>query len=329
MDIRLLPLLFLVLLAACERNHATIVHRSAPYMGTTVEITVVAGSTDEGERAISEGFSEVARMELMFSSYRQDSDLARVNAAAGHGPVPVPRPFVELLEKAKKVAEVSDGAFNPLVGPAVKLWGIPEAPQVPSREELERLLPLTALGGLSVSAADGTVALSRPGMALGLGGIAKGYTAERVAARLRERGIGAGIVAVAGDIRTFGTRPDGQPWRIGVRRPRAGAEPAAVLEMGDGAVSTSGDYERYFELGGVRYHHILDPRTLWPARSGTAGVTVLAPDAATADGLATALFVMGPQAGLQLVQRLPGVEALYIAEDGTQSASAGWPGGGS
>jgi thiamine biosynthesis lipoprotein len=295
------------------------------HMGTTVEITVVARDKAAGEAAIAEGFAEVERLEQVFSSYRADSELSSINARSGRGPVAASGDMVDLVGRAVAIARETGGAFNPLMGPAIKLWGIPEHPRVPSDAELERLRPLVEVGGVTVAPRDGTLTLARPGMALGLGGIAKGYTADRVAALLKARGIGAGIVAVAGDLRVFGTRPDGRPWRVGVRHPRRADRPMAALLLTDAAVSTSGDYERFFEVDGKRYHHILDPRTLKPAAE-TVAVTVLARDGTTADGLATALFVMGPEAGLKLVERLQGVEALFAAPDGKVTASSGWPG---
>jgi thiamine biosynthesis lipoprotein len=294
-------------------------------MGTTVELTVVAPTPEAGEAALKAGFAEVARMEQVFSSYRTDSELAAVNARAGSGATPASADFVTLLGRSLAVAKDTGGAFNPLMGPVIKLWGIPEAPRVPSDDELAALAPRVDPEGLVVDSAAGTVALARAGMALGFGGIAKGYTADRVTALLKARGIRAGIVAVAGDIRTFGRRPDGRPWRIGVRHPRDPERSLVTLELTDAAVSTSGDYERYFEVDGRRYHHILDPRTLRPAE-GAVSVTVLAPDGTTADGLSTALFVMGAKAGREAVEARPGVEALFVAPGGSVTASSGWPG---
>jgi len=295
-------------------------------MGTTVAITVVAPTDAEGYRALEAGFAEVAHMDAVFSNYRQDSDLARVNRQAGKGPATVPEVFVDLTRRSLDMVRISGGAFNPLVEPAVKLWGIPQTPRVPTEAQLAVLRHLTDPANVRVTA--DSVELVHPGMSIGFGAIAKGYTADRVTALLRARGIRAGIVAVAGDVRAFGHRPDGAPWHIGVRPPRGDgpdAQPLDTLEMTDGAVSTSGDYERFFEIDGVRYHHILDPRTLWPSK-GVRSVTVRAPDGATADGLATALFVIGPDAGVPLAESLPGVSALFVDQAGRVIASRGWPG---
>jgi len=317
----------LVGLTACQPDSPKIVHRSELHMGTTVTITVVAADSNKAQSALDLGFAEVAAMEAIFSSYRTDSDLARVNAAAGDTPVTVPEPFIALLEHARTVAWQSHGAFNPLVGPAIKRWGIPEAPRVPSDTELAELRSLLDLSEIHINPIHGEVYLARPGMALGLGGIAKGFSADRVVARLKEYGILAGIVAVAGDVTTFGQRPDGAPWRIGVRNPKGGDAPLRQLALSDGAVSTSGDYERFFELDGVRYHHILDPRTLHPARAGLTAVSVIAPSGVLADGYATALFVMGSRAGVALVEQLDGVEALFVTDTGAVITTGGWPDG--
>lgn len=321
------PLVGLVIgLWGCQQGSPKIVHRSELHMGTTVTITVVARE-DEAKYALDMGFAEVAAMEAVFSSYRADSHLSKVNTAAGDEPVLVPESFIVLLKHALLVARQSGGAFNPLVGPAVKRWGIPEAPRVPSDAELNALHSLLDLAEVHINPIRGTVYLSRPGMALGLGGIAKGFTADRVVVRLKEHGINGGIVAVAGDVTTFGLRPDGTPWRIGVRNPQGGDAPLRQLALTDGAVSTSGDYERFFELDGVRYHHILDPRTLRPARVGLTAVSVLAPSGVLADGYATALFVMGPKAGLALAEHLEGIEALFVADTGAIISTSGWPDG--
>jgi len=324
---RIAPRVALALLAvasACAHHGDTIVTRSAPHMGTVVTLTVAARDESTGVHAIERAFAEIARLEQMLSSYRPASDLNRLNAQAGTGPVRVPRELSELTFAAAAIAAQTAGAFNPLMGPAIKLWGIPHDPHVPSPGELRALLPLIELTGLGVRPKQATIALALPGMALGLGGIAKGYTADRVVGLLQAEGMHGGVVEISGDVRTFGLGPGRRPWRVGVRDPRGSRAPLVVMEITDGAVSTSGDYERFFELEGVRYHHILDPRTLMPAR-GLISVTVLAPRAIDADALATAVLVMGAVEGLALVERSAGIEALLIDRDQQRLVSTGWP----
>lgn len=298
-------------------------------MGTIVTLTVVAADESAGEEAIAKGFSEVARLEQLFSSYRSDSDLSRLNSQAGAGPVAVAAELAQLVFTARVLAEQTGGAFNPLMGPVIKAWGIPHNPSVPSPSELALLRPLIDLDGLSVDREQNTIALSRPGMAIGLGGIAKGYTADRVVELLERLAMSGGVVEISGDVRVFGRRPDGRPWRIAVRNPGASNpphadQPLAVVQMNAGAISTSGDYERFFELDGVRYHHIFDPTTLKPAR-GVVSVTLMADSAVRADALATAVLVMGVQRGMAFVEGEDALEALMLPADGGLLASSGWP----
>ncbi len=315
------------LLLSCDTNLPQILHRTELHMGTRVTLTVVAPRS-KGDELLQAGFAEVARMEALFSSYRTDSVLAQVNRGAGAAPVAVPPEFIQLTQMARSLIRTTGGAFNPLVGPAIKAWGIPEQPQIPDPQVLAHMVVLTRPEGLLVDPQAATVALTLPGMALGLGGIAKGFTADRVAHLLQQRGVTAGMVAMAGDVRVWGRRPDGGPWRLGVRDPSGNRPPLVRLALTAGAVSTSGNYERYFERDGVRYHHILDPRTLRPSR-GLTSVTVWIDGsdmpATTADGLATGLFVMGLQAGRTLVASLPNTEALWVDDAGQVTRSDGWP----
>lgn len=293
-------------------------------MGTVVTLTVVAADQSSGDAAIQKGFSEIARLEQLFSSYRSDSDLSRLNAQAGAGPVAVAAELVDLVSVARVVAAQTGGAFNPLMGPVIKAWGIPHNPSVPSPDLLLSLRPLIDLDAMSVDGEHMTITLARPAMALGLGGIAKGYTADRVVAVLERLGMSGGVVEISGDVRVFGCKPDGLPWNIAVRDPKDGTKPLAVVEMKAGAISTSGDYERFFELDGVRYHHILDPNTLAPAR-GVVSVSLVASSAVRADALATAVLVMGERRGMALVDRTDTLEALMLLADGRLVASRGWP----
>ncbi|MBI4514801.1 MAG: FAD:protein FMN transferase [Deltaproteobacteria bacterium] len=319
--------LLLSLMAACARNPGeVVVRRSQPHMGTVVTLTVAIDDEAVAERAIASGFAEVSRLDQLLSNYKSTSDLSRLNAQAGTGPVSVAPELFEVTRAAVQIATRSGGAFNPLLQPVIKLWGIPEHPRVPSAAELEALRPLTDLRGLVLSEDQRTIALAQPGMALGLGGVGKGYTADRVAEVLEQSGARGGVAAIGGDIRVFGKHPDDRPWRIAVRPPQADTPPLAVVELSRGAVSTSGDYERYFEVDGVRYHHIIDPRSLMPAQ-GAASVTVLAPTATEADGLATAVLVMSPAEGVALVERSAHSAALILDQDRRRLASSRWPAG--
>jgi len=290
------------------------VKRAQFLMGTLVELTAVAPSDALAQAALTAGFQEIRRLETMLSTWIESSELSRVNQSAGREPVGVSGETFELLRRAMEFAEYTEGAFNIAIGPAVRLWNIPEAPRIPSAMELEVAAQNVDYHRIHLDQTRRAVFLEKPGMRIDIGGIGKGFAAEKAAAVMRETGANGGLVAVAGDFRVFGRRADGTTWPIGIQHPREPGKLLATLDATDEAISTSGDYERYFIKDGVRYHHILDPKTLQPARL-CQSVTIIAPDATTADALATGVFVMGPVRGLALVERL-GLGAVIVDAQG-------------
>jgi thiamine biosynthesis lipoprotein len=294
-----------------------IVREARPLMGTVFRITVASRAVARPAvaAAVEEGFGEVARLEQVMSEWRDGTELSSVNRAAGASPVRVCAETFEVLERARHFSETSGGAFDVTFNALWGLWDFRRTPPVlPDPAEVARRLPLIDHRKLRLDAAARTAFLEQRGMRIGLGGIAKGYAVDRVCELLRRRGLADHIVAGGGDVRTAGSR-GGQPWRVAIQHPR---EPGAMftMEAGEGlAVSTSGDYERYFIIGGRRYHHIMDPRTGSPAR-GLISATVIAPTAMDSDAMATAVFVLGAPRGLDLASRTPGVEALVVDDDG-------------
>jgi len=283
-------------------------------MGTLVELTAVAPGDVIAQAALTAGFQEIRRLENMLSTWIETSELSRINQAAGLEPIGVSAETFDLLRRALEVAEYTEGGFNIAIGPAVRLWNIPEAPRIPSAMELEIAAQYVDYRRIHLDQTRRTVFLEKPGMRIDIGGIGKGFAAEKAAAVMRENGAKGGLVAVAGDFRVFGRRADGTAWPLGIQHPREPGKVLAMLDVTDEAVSTSGDYERYFLKDGVRYHHILDPQTLQPARL-CQSVTIIAPDATTADALATGVFVMGPARGMALVERL-GLGAVIVDAQG-------------
>ena len=207
------------------------------------------------------------------------------------------------------------------VGPAVRLWSVTEARHIPTRDELEKIKPLIDPGDVVLDPVRQTVFLKKKGMVLDPGGIAKGYAAEKVAILLKQAGIASGIVAMAGDLRLFGKKPDGKAWTVGIKNPRRPGEALATMELTDQSVSTSGDYERFFIREGIRYHHLLDPKTLQPARK-CQSVTVVSSDGTATDALTKGIFVLGPEKGLALAESLPGVGAVIVDSEGKVSVSS-------
>ena len=295
-------------------------------MGTrwVVKAVPAPGATPEATAtALAAALDEVARVEAVMSEWRPESPVSALNAAAGGPAIEVPAELFALLERAVDLGRRTDGAFDVTWKGMGRLWDLgAEEFAPPADAEIEAARQRVDYRLLEL--ADGRARLPRADMAVGLGGIAKGYGVDRAGAVLGERGVTDFVVDGGGDLLVRGTR-GGRPWRVGIRDPRgAPADLLTVVETTAGAVVTSGDYERFREVDGVRYHHIIDPRTGRPA-PGCQQVTVVAPSAETADALATGLFVLGPSAGLAVVEELAGVEALIVDAQGRLHPSSGFP----
>jgi thiamine biosynthesis lipoprotein len=263
--------------------------------------------------------NELAELESLISSWKPGSDTARVNEAAGTGPVQVGHDLVELLNHSLDWTEKTGGAFDVTGGPLFELWEqARERGRLPSGREVKTGLTLT--GGRYVEVEDHSVFLQHSGMKLGFGAIGKGFAADRLAATLEAKGFTNFLIDAGGDLLVRGRCGD-RSWQVAVRHPRE-QDFLARLEATDCAVATSGDYQRFFAVEGKRYSHIVDLRTGWPATHLT-GVTVIAGSATDADALATALFVMEPTEGIALIESLPKVEAILVGEDGNLTLSGG------
>jgi thiamine biosynthesis lipoprotein len=272
------------------------------------------------ERAARAAVAEARRIEAKYSRYRAQSVVSEINREAGRGPVVIDGETEHLIRAALELWKATGGRFDPTVGVLRRVWDFKRA-QVPSPEDVAALLSLVDARALALR--NGTVALGRLGMELDLGGVGKEYAADRVAERLREEGVASAVINFLGDVRTLGRRGDGRPWRVGVQDPRDRSRCRLVVRVGaEAGVATSGDYERGFERDGVRYHHLLDATTGWPAR-GLASVTVVAPTAFDAGRLATAAFLLGPSAGRALLEGAAGVEGAMITEAGDLLATSG------
>jgi FAD:protein FMN transferase len=291
--------------------------RQIGIMDTVVTVRVYAPSHQEGDRVIQDIFAFMEELEGELSRHIPGSPVDQVNDNAGRAPVTVPQSVMDVVQRALDLGRQTGGAFDITVAPLVDLWAIgTEKARVPTEGELKERLAYVDYTRVQVDAAARRIFLPEEGMALDLGGVAKGYIVDRSIAALKEQGIDSAYLDAGGDIRVLGSKPDGTPWRIGIRHPRDRNGVFAVLPLGpDLAVVTSGDYQRYFDEEGRRYHHILDPETGYPARKGLASVTVIASDTMTADILSTAFFVLGAQKSLAIVEEMPGVEAVFITED--------------
>ena len=277
------------------------------------EIRLAAADAAAAQRAAEDAIADVLRIEAKYSRYRDDSVTSRVNAAAGKAAVIVDDETHALLEYAGQCYAQSGGLFDITSGVLRRAWNFRrDPPAIPSREEIARLLPL--IGWRDVEWSDRSVRLPRAGMEIDFGGIGKEYAADRAATILRSRGMRHGLANLGGDIRAIGPQPDGTPWRAGIRHPRLADAAIAAFDLAEGALATSGDYERYFDLDGKRYCHILDPRTGMPVTHWQS-VSVAGPLCVVAGSCATIAMLRGESAPAFLDAQ--GLAWLGVAADGT------------
>ena len=318
--------LAMTLVAGCLKIQPTsppvVSKRIQMHMGTLVTVTAVASDKNVGDGAVQAAFDEIKRLEQLLSTWRSNSELSQVNAEAGRRPVQVSRETLQLIIRALDIAELTHGGFNIALGPAIEAWSVTERQHIPEKEELGRLKPLVDWTRIQINRQERTIYLPHKGMRIDVGGIGKGYAADRAVEQMKQAGAIGGVVALSGDIKTFGIFPGRSGFPVGIRHPRQEGVLIAMIDLMDEAISTAGDYERFFERDGIRYHHILDPQTLWPARI-CQSVTVIAKEGTVADGLDTGIFVLGPEQGMALVERLPNVEAIIIDDKGKMTVSSG------
>lgn len=276
------------------------------------ELQLHCDDAEKAHDAAGRAIAEVARIEAKYSRYRSDSLLSRINAAAGGDAVAIDGETERLLEYADACYRQSDGLFDATSGVLRRAWHF-DVPRVPSDEELAPLRRL--VGWDRVERAPGSVRLAQHGMELDFGGFGKEYAVDCAARVLREAGITSAVVNLAGDVAVLGEQPGGAPWRVGIRHPRRADAVAATLPISSGALATSGDYERFIEMDGIRHCHILDPRTGRSAR-GFQSVSVLAPSCLIAGSATTIAMLKGREAGVAWL-RTTGLRYVAVCEDGS------------
>jgi thiamine biosynthesis lipoprotein len=282
-------------------------------MGTRIHAEAWSEDEAAARVVLSAVMAEMQRMDRTYSPYREDSELSRVNAQAASGWVEISSEFLDILQKSQYASQISGGAFDITYASAGRYYDYRNGDR-PDAERLTAAARDINYRYVEIDPELPAVRFARNGVYVDLGGIAKGYAVDRGIAIMQRAGIEHGALTAGGDSRIIGDRL-GKPWTVGVRDPRDETEMVAVLPLTDTAVSTSGDYERFFEEDGVRYHHILDPTTGDSARDSWS-VTVLGPEAAFTDALSTSVFVLGVEKGLQLIDRLPGIDAIVIDANG-------------
>ena len=307
-----------------EMREARSVSAARLAMGSTLALTSWSADERAAKAAFDEVFDEFARLDALMSTWIPESDVTRINRGAGVEGVPVSAEVREVLAIARQISEWTGGKFDVTFGALSGLWKFDHDRDnlVPDMHIVRARLPLIDYRAIRVNDAAGTVFLARNGMSIHLGGVGKGYALDRAAEVLRRRGLHDFMVQSGGDIYVSGLK-DGKPWRLGIQDPRGAANRSfAELDLSNGTFSTSGDYERSFLKDGRRYHHILDPATGEPAR-GTRSVTIVANRAVLADGLSTGVFLLGPEAGMALIERLPDVEGVIVSDRNEVLISSG------
>ena len=280
-------------------------------------ISIQAYGTNASE-AIDKVFQRIDEIEKKMSAKADYSEVIGINQMAGQGFSKVSPDTFFVIEKGLYYAKLSEGKFDITVGPLVELWGIgTDHARLPGSEEIREVLPLVDFTKVEINEEDRSVFLKQPGMAIDLGGIAKGYAADEAAKVLRQNGITQGTINLGGNILVLGTKPDGSLWRIGIQNPffKTRGSIMATVEVKDKTLVTSGPYERYFEEDGKIYHHILDTESGYPVDNELMSVTIIADSSIDADALSTAVFAMGLKRGMSFVEKLDNVDAIFITKD--------------
>lgn len=278
-------------------------------MGTEVRVRLWHDDDATGKRALDAAFAEISRIERLMSTYLEDSRISEINRDAASRPVDAGKELFELIERALDVSVLTRGAFDITYDSAGQLYDFREGVR-PDESTLQAALPAINYRLVKATRRDHSIRYLRDGVRINLGGIAKGYAVERAIELLRKHGISNAIASAGGDSRLLGDRR-GQPWIVGVRDPREDGRVSLRIPLEDEAISTSGDYERFFIEGDTRYHHILVPATGQPA-SSLRSATVIGPDGVLTDALSTSVFVMGVDQGMRLIAALPDYEAVVI-----------------
>lgn len=285
-------------------------------LGSPFEITVVAKDSVQGNLFSDLAIAEVKRIENLISDWIPTSQISKVNQNAGISPVKVDKEVYDLVDRATKISKLTSGAFDISYASMDRIWKFDGSmKEMPTEEAIRKSVEKVGYQNIILNSKDTTIFLKNKGMKLGLGGIGQGYIADKIKVLLQEKGCNSGLVNVSGDINTWGKQPNGNVWTVGIVNPMNKNKVFATFPLDDSAVETSGSYEKYVTFNGKRYSHIIDPRTGYPA-SGIISVSVFAKQTELADALATGIFVMGVEVGLDLVNQLKGVGCIIVDDKG-------------
>ena len=316
LSLGILLIFSLLIFSGCskEEEKKEPLSRNELLMGTVITVTMY-DSTDES--ILDDVFNKIKELEATLSINENGTLVDKINESAGIEPVKVDDDTYEVIKKGLEYSKISNGLFDITIGPLVKLWsiGLPEQ-KLPTQEEIASKLPLINYNDLVLDDAEKTVYLKRPQMIIDLGGIAKGFTADIISEMLTEKGVKSAIIDLGGNIFAHGNKNEKDFWKIGIQNPlseRGGI--IGTIKVQNKSVVTSGIYERYFEENGVKYHHILSPKTGYPYENNIAGITIISDKSTDGDALSTSVFAMGVEDGLNFVNSRDGIDAIFVTKD--------------
>jgi len=285
-------------------------------MGSAFELTVVMENEKTAANCIDQAKNEIIRIEKLISSWDKDSETAKINSNAGIQPIKVSKELFDLIDRAQKISKITSGAFDITFAAIDRIWNFDGGvSEMPGLGVIQNSISKMGFHKLQLNKKESTVFLPEKGMKIGFGGIGKGYAADQAKKLLISRGVKGGIINASGDMNTWGKQPDGSPWTVGIINPMNKEKVFSWLSLEHDAVVTSGNYEKFTQIDGERFSHIVDPRTGIPSK-GIISSTIFANKAELADALATATFVMGVESGMFLIDQLPNIEAILIDDNG-------------
>ena len=290
-------------------------------MGSRFDITVVADNESEGNRYIDVAVREILRIENLISEWDTTTEVSEIIRNAGLKPVKVDKEVFDLIGRSIKIAQLTDGAFDITWASMDRIWKFDGSmKRLPTQDEVANSVSKVGYKNIILDTKEQTVFLKLKGMRIGFGAIGKGYSADKAEQLLKSMGVTSGIINASGDLTTWGKQPDGSPWMIGITNPLNKDKVFSWFPLADNAVVTSGNYEKFVEFNGIKYTHIIDPRTGWPAY-GLTSVTVFGPYGELTDALATAIFVMGKEVGLNFVNQIKSIKCVIVDDRGKISKS--------
>jgi thiamine biosynthesis lipoprotein len=314
MSLRIAGLIVLALAAAePQAARAEWMERTEAIMGTRVYVQLWADDPAKGDAAIEAVMAEMRRIDALMSHYKPESQLSQINARANREPVQVDKELFDLIKLSTHYSQITEGAFDITYASVGYLYDYPKHVR-PSEQQIKAALPAVNWRNMRFDEEHHSIRFDHPGMRIDLGGIGKGYAVDRGVEILKARGFKHAVVTAGGDSRIIGDHM-GRPWLIAIRHPDDPKKVVTRIPLSDSAMSTSGDYERYFDEDGVRYHHIIDPRTGHSA-SKVRSATILAPTATQTDGMSKTAFVLGPEKALEIINRMPQYDAVFVCPDG-------------